>query len=1841
MVIRYLIIISTFFLTACVGTIDTKKPEASETVKSSTPEVNYQGITSAIAVSHNKVDVFFKAGSLPAEKSKYLIQTNDNTAAMEVNGNRITPSLVRPGEYKITIDRLTPNTSYTFSVALMDTDTGIISNVNKKERVSTFSNVTADFNGILSVDPLEGVDGKTKIKIKWVPATIRGDVFALNPQDPVLYRIQYLDAEKGTASELANETNSEIKTILIKKTNGFQIENSIPLMNFDAFDTEVNKTETTVVTGLTPGKKYYFLVRVAHSDYITYRTQTGYKYEANLNVKAASTTDQTVGIDWNDLSVTSSVVVSDNTLTKRSINWAAATGPFDHYRVYVRNLGATPSATLQPDINGITTALNNNTSMPASGFGVIVNPANAYVQLNGLTGYNHYNIRVAVCFDVNCSNDASRIISPIHSFQVVPKIAPFFGIRSINDPVSSTTLNKISLSFESPVITSGFVTGLEVYCMPSAGANPITSSVLLNYNTASVSSDSKCSGLTRLTADPLDTSSFANFTKIEITSSLANPFLPAGSLISPNEYCFGIVPVIKYGSNYIHKDLANMVTKCNYIQKRMPTASDFPGVIKVCNPNSDNTLAVNWSKPKSGVYSGYTVFWKKNNGKPFLFTEAMTTAIVPPAGTFLAASDVYYKKIINNINTINTNINGLEAGSRYYYGILAHDEQAGTYTYSEINTNIQDCAIKLPMAQFDEWVDIMAIGPKENGMSEYSSVNGHRSEFISESLNEYGQPVELEVDSNGSLTDKAKSYYGPNSGRFNGISGKLNNNPLMPLHKHSNRGIIRIAWKDIKFSAGSLKLNDYIEANDKFAGSDPIIKKDRRYGYHVYRSHDNQGTWIKLTGVNDYQEEENEGLLHPQKYYEWDRTNSGYKSADSTISQAYFDGTKAFNAVTFTDYSVSASLRSSLNDADRARVYYYKVVPVINGSEIQFQQTSGVPQNIIKVVLPPPNMAYVSRIIANRQTCLELGPGHEPSKDVGTFYSCKYNGVGSTSLIKPTQANSSSLVYDIGKDFLIDRYELGCNVTRGSENPDLSTMSSAKLEDFTSAGFQGCAFIQDDTQTAAGYNPSTNVPTVIGKGLGQTTTVVADSNQLGAKYFRKGDCVSRSTKTLRTSTGAEYLNYPYPGFYGLRSDSINYGDFTDPYKDNITEFAAQSEYGAVHENIGTGTMYFGTRIKHQARHGEEDNKTRLSRFIYGASSCTINLPTITNGKMKPRWIPANALPNLNYEHEHPDTAVMHTTNFSITNRTIAWLKTLTANDVIPRDVSDDDAKEINYLYDDTQNQVPAVTAPSQLGRFNEQTKLGKIVSSNAAKLPPLTGLDHNAAGELCKTYEVEVGYEKNNIWTKIKNKKNKRPMRRTEGIIANAWPKMFVEGRAERLTIGGVVQPISPELNRPLIKDRPNGETLPLVDSVRMEQGLLHQAKSLPLSLTNPSDHFNASCLSFGGRAITQTDSTAIEPGSLMLPQYKISNTAARAILVSGSSIFDLDNDLNFSTQDCISRYGLQDIIGNVSEVSSDEIHCDSQAARDYAKIGLFSINGQSSADPRIDANGQIFRHDTMAAKGYVTNPAYEDIVGSCAVNSMGNDRDSADARARIFISGTETFKDLIDVWGRFTDLIAAAFRNEHDPGFVETLRDRSGYFLDFGRNKNIAAELRHGNELALYEVPPLVAQSTYFSPIIGIPLKCPEIVCGRETDPTKSDNLEIRTKTLSSGAGGSSFPIGNSQISSSGVLAIRLQDQWNINGEPNKYPPSNLSVIVSVYDEAGETKTATEVVDPSLAYGGSPYSVSRAVWSADLNYSFKFYNFGSATQVGAGRYGALIEAQAPNRSGAILAGTRCAVSLD
>ncbi len=140
----------------------------------------------------------------------------------------------------------------------------------------------------------------------------------------------------------------------------------------------------------------------------------------------------------------------------------------------------------------------------------------------------------------------------------------------------------------------------------------------------------------------------------------------------------------------------------------------------------------------------------------------------------------------------------------------------------------------------------------------------------------------------------------------------------------------------------------------------------------------------------------------------------------------------ASDATSFTDDFTSAQIPPIPNT-----VYFYEVRPIIDGI---VSSTAEVHRQV-RIISPPPNMAFVHRWIVNQEMCELMHSENRDDLDsseageytmagASNYYRCKYHGPGET------RVSATEHYYDIGKDLLVDVAEAGCAYTKNCNTSD-------------------------------------------------------------------------------------------------------------------------------------------------------------------------------------------------------------------------------------------------------------------------------------------------------------------------------------------------------------------------------------------------------------------------------------------------------------------------------------------------------------------------------------------------------------------------------------------------------------------------------------------------------------------------------------------------------------------------------------------------------------------------------------------------------------------------------------
>lgn len=1693
------------FLASCVGTV--KDQNAKKTVIQSAPSntagISFDGLLNANPVAHDKIELFFRPAQ-SSEKTIYEIFVNNSTVPIRVTEESL--SLNSSGLLVFVVKGLQINTTYSFNMRAISAQSSSETTLdtNKSIYATTFGNETADFLGLSSAVLGAGTSGRDTVKLSWIEATSFG-TSSINVQgpDPVAYEVTYISEVGG----LANINNSAYKGL-------DRVVRLLPMAPTNP-PSPLHLNQATI-SGLIPSTTYYFQVRAIHKNFVLYGSDKNYKREMNTRYIKIQTRGDVSDFDFNPASISLASAPAEAGMTSFDLSWSEATGSFFNYRVcYEKVADQTAAQAPAGDFLSDVGPIINNPSK------CITQDASATsFRLSGLISYAYYQVKVIACKNAACTE---RIASDVRTARVVTSVAQFSGISTFLNPLNEDMLDTISLNFSPPLVALGYLTTMKLKCYSSlTDPNPVS---IPTDGTASVNvGKPECDALVVTSPQPfpITQTDFSNFNNLSLKL-----FFP---IDGTRTYCFALVPVIE---SEVLTQTGSANVKCFTPEIKTPSLVEFPGKIPACTSSTGKDLLIKWNPPTAGLYSKYILFYRKKiqggTNQIFSFTDAVAA---------YKANDNSIYTWIDNIDKIEVSktLDDLAPGGQYGIGVLSYLVNGSNKIFSEYNLSVDDCSLPYPIAKFSEWVDIFAVGPKEDGLTPQTAGGVRR--FLLETLDDDGIPVEplLQTsDFDEKTLDTSDPLSASRTGfqNFDGVYGTRNASAASTfLNQYSNSGIVRLAWEDVTTFNGADKFDSFVSLYE--VANTP--KKLRKYGYRVYRSDDNMMTWVDLTlrsSKNKFQTDSNSGLLHAGDY-SWRKRNN----ASAQVSKVVF----------FTDYSVKFS--DSSGEVDRGRVYWYRIVPVYNGKELIYSDLSNPNHHIVRVTLPPKNMALVHRFVANRAICLEMDRAID--KSASGYYSCPYGGIGASGLTLPWTVGNT--VYDQGGDLLVDRFELSCPFTRG----DVSASNSDSQYSGTKPSFKGVA---DNTNSFKGCFAGGNTTYEPNQG---------PSLAVNYKYHQviPGDCFGRDDGIVVYSglgvcldpSKATGYRYTYPGSRNEASvleDCTDpkkiYGYLLDPTKEDSgvsTDFLmpAQSELAAVYylrsaSSVGGATPGLYT--------GAGNSKITTTRGSYWPmSSCQVNLPYVTSGgNYRPRWIPLNLI--------------------------FGGLRTSTNVQISLYDKTMNQILSSTNLYDSSSVIAPSASEDVVRGRFDPaDTKLGRIMTSNSAKLPPINGIGQVEMDKICGLYKVQLGFEgaSSSFIPLGPGVISKRLLRRKESVAASLFPQHYSSTKVQSIEQGDYAE-----------------------------------------------NAITKGCNGLKKNAVLTAGASLLKKGDNIAPNFP-TNLASLSRVVSGSSSRIGTSSANsLSTEKCVSRFGIQDLIGNLSEENSDQIFCD------YSTDKLY-IGPQGDVTNSVEHVPSNWLDPNQFIPWLLSNIS----SGSCSLVERGADKTG------IYLDGAN-MTSIENSSGPNTQVLKVL--KSFDQNSVLSGRNGDGTFLDFGQN-GLAVKLDMNNSFALG----LGQGAKYFNPVLGIPLSCGNIAgcLGQGRDNSRITTSKIASEQAQDPIANPEidifdFPIGDSTFSNQGVSeSIRIESY-------NTLDPNNLGTTYVTDLNLGDPLDPT---DNGVVLGntspGSPPRVDRYDFLVDRGAALAMVSGGSSRE-DIGRYNLeIIQAEAWERespSGSI--GVRCAVLVN
>ena len=1126
-----------------------------------------------------------------------------------------------------------------------------------------------------------------------------------------------------------------------------------------------------------------------------------------------------------------------------------------------------------------------------------------------------------------------------------------------------------------------------------------------------------------------------------------------------------------------------MIVRCFQLERLQPTVDQFPGKNLGCNEGVDSlgnkiplSLRVSYKEPTGGIYSHYRVFIKPDDSEVFNFEMAKNGQELTSLGCHEGYCYVDVPKGTNYYDFIN-----LMPTRRYATAAIPILKEGGAIYYSESNSRTESCKIKVPSVAFNEWTNIISLGPKTDARWEVKYIpSGADSYFVDrhhlpERLNENGIPLEIDTE-----LENIQVV-------FDGVFNE-------DQKDWSDQGIIHLEWKDLEFGRRLVDeaKGEYQDLTffDILNEINPTIlnqeKSERVYGYRVLRSSDLGVSWVDLTKTNTdinstyKQTVTNDGLIYP--CYTENETHQ-QTTMEPCRPKYFHNGKDQYipRIAKFTDYSVRYA--PSNGSEDRARVYLYKVELVFNGITIPLMGED----QIIKVILPPPNMAFAHRKIINRSMCLELSTENdqkEISKGAGQHYSCPYNGLGASG--KNIPWSTSATVYDIGGDLLIDRFELGCNWTRGDSSDWSATAnmpSDLSSYDGSTTGCVAKSYVDENQNVPLDEYP-----------VGGSASLSESELYDDMRRARKGDCIGSWVTTLGTDKSEDLNNsyavrsYSYPGAFGGGSFTD-----TDTHADNgpnsnghfiqtyfgpsdgsypvADDFLVRSEFGAVLFNrIGSGSNIVGhigeitsSNVNYPSEYNSIAAKTANDEKIQvngrssrqSRSGCWINLSYVDgNNKQVPRWFSINQI----------------LTSKLLDGSEVGDLYAIDGNgngSALKFGEMTFEELKSSFMYDENNNYL----VPESLNnRLYDKLNIVRAMTTNAAKAPPIVNVGQEESDKICEQYNVSlvVQPEDNELNFQNLENANKRLPTRKELIAYSAWPETYD------------VSAINNIETRVLAAEDRRGETeVTHVGGCNVDGGRVS-------TLVDSEGNIDA----VDRRKISQAK---ILDGNYITPAMPVrisdnENSPGQAFF-GGSSQLDPESedslslesgDLNYNSEYCVSRFGVQDLVGNVMERTADRIFCNfneremwftetdpnsgfdensaviafSNLASDPLSLGNnFSDRRNNSllnlSTPLTDRGEGLVHRDLLGIKIDATANIYAKVSGVntklfCNVAGAGH----ADDSQITYNQDDYMYNPIVDYFLGVNDrLLLGATFSHFNIEALNDFRNGDGTFLDFGHS--------------------------------------------------------------------------------------------------------------------------------------------------------------------------------------------------
>ncbi len=986
----------------CVGAIKEDKDDVSVDDSSliADPTFSFQGIVSGEAASDSMITLHFPPAVLldasevdeqeAPEGSTHVNFTYKITrdGSEDPIANFVDANLsVNPeGNYMVSVATDGRGDCGTYNVTATKADSLEARSGSNFFRICSKDEFYPVFEGVFSTTPLSGCDLYTGVTLNWRVAEKSPELVEEIDRYNDLKTENLTKFSQGEIDSTTFLANSAIYDAALATLNEYAPDTYLIFYetseealltklneeNPTANNTVVNANDTSIsISGLTTGETYYFAMRSATS-LITATSQKN--IERNVEILAYDV-PQVQTINFSGIT---SVDIPQNVdgYNSATVRYTTCEGCDTYYYYALDNADPTNPLIINIDDDTPTAIIDLN-STP-------INPSS--YTLTGLakhTQYRFYVVGINACGAAGSPEVAGQSLYQLE--RTTPPIAPFNGITDIE--TAGGSLDRLEISWDLPNDTNGVYDLYAVYLTDSDG-NEIAQ--LTNTPEA-----------TDPYIEPTDNISIASIQSITILN------VDAGENASnPNEYCFTVAPKESdfNGPGGVGREmpLADRQIVCKNFYYQAPTfAGPYPGT---CNSTS-STFEVSYPIPDDGTYSQFRLFYKIDEGETELdydLAEADTNGLVvlgkgvgttftriefdyDPLATPSVATPAFAGPVSSNPFTIT----GLEPDTNYVFAMETYFDPDGAGAappYFVRPVVLRSCRTEKPDVVHEGWDHIMALGVKTNGLDSGSKIREKISSSTKASLNTLQSGL-------ASDQDRLEWWF-------------MEEDPTAP----PTEGYVFFSWFDFKFSG----LGTYANS---LANNGSTIE------YIIYRS------------LND------------------DMTGASEIGSIAVTEDVYL--------YHFIDEDIPFG----------SKKYYYQVKLRIDGIDLVFASINPIDNEIneanaiLEVIIPPPNMSFVHRYMFNKHQCTRINTalfhgGHvfddlsdngemdysvttgyekrgargsyfnapsDKNYDISNNYRCLYNGVGA--YWDPAEED---YYFDIGKSFLVDRFESGAKIGTAS-----------------------------------------------------------------------------------------------------------------------------------------------------------------------------------------------------------------------------------------------------------------------------------------------------------------------------------------------------------------------------------------------------------------------------------------------------------------------------------------------------------------------------------------------------------------------------------------------------------------------------------------------------------------------------------------------------------------------------------------------------------------------------------------------------------------------------------------